>query len=59
MAIATVINYGQVLGILLLGVLLVGGFIKAKEEEAIMSKYFPEDYPEYKHKVHAIIPFLI
>jgi protein-S-isoprenylcysteine O-methyltransferase Ste14 len=32
---------------------------KAREEERIMSKHFPDAYAEYKLRVRAIIPFVL
>lgn len=37
---------------------LVSFWVKWSQEEALMIKHFPNDYPAYKARVKAIIPFL-
>jgi len=45
----------------LLGLLAVGiGFwIKLKQEERLMMRHFPDDYPAYRQQVKALVPFVI
>jgi protein-S-isoprenylcysteine O-methyltransferase Ste14 len=57
MALGTAINYGRVVGFALLLGLCGALWWKVREEERIMSRHFPEDYPRYKERVRAIIPF--
>jgi protein-S-isoprenylcysteine O-methyltransferase Ste14 len=59
MALGTALNYGRVLGFVLLCALCAAFWWKAREEERIMSRHFPDAYPEYRARVHAIIPFLL
>jgi protein-S-isoprenylcysteine O-methyltransferase Ste14 len=59
MGLGTAINYGRVIGFVLL-VSLCGAFWwKALQEERIMSSHFPDAYAEYKKRVRAIIPFVL
>jgi protein-S-isoprenylcysteine O-methyltransferase Ste14 len=46
---------GAVLGFL---ILLVTFWLKLKQEEALMEQHFPKDYPEYKRRVKALIPYV-
>ena len=59
MALGTAINYGRAIGFVLLVALCGGLWWKARQEERIMSRHFPDAYPEYKTRVHAIIPFVL
>jgi protein-S-isoprenylcysteine O-methyltransferase Ste14 len=44
------------LGFLILG---VGLWIKLKQEEALLLRHFPHEYPAYQKQVKALIPFVI
>jgi protein-S-isoprenylcysteine O-methyltransferase Ste14 len=59
MAVGTATNYGQAIGFAL--VVSVGGAFwwKARQEERIMSRHFPDAYADYTSRVPAIIPFLL
>ena len=59
MALGTAINYGRTIGFALLLSLCGGLWWKARQEERIMSRHFPEAYAEYKMRVRAIIPFVL
>jgi protein-S-isoprenylcysteine O-methyltransferase Ste14 len=59
MALGTAINYGRALGFALLIALCGGLWWKARQEERVMSRHFPDAYAEYKTRVHAIIPFVL
>ncbi len=59
MVLATVIHYGQVSGFVALGLLSIGAWLKARQEERLMSDHFPDAYANYKQRVHALIPFLL
>ena len=39
--------------------LFLGFWIKLLQEEALMTRQFPEEYPRYKARVRALVPFLI
>jgi protein-S-isoprenylcysteine O-methyltransferase Ste14 len=49
-------NLHSYLGFLLI---CVGCWIKLKQEESLLLRHFPGDYPSYQHRVKALIPFLI
>jgi protein-S-isoprenylcysteine O-methyltransferase Ste14 len=36
-----------------------GFWIKLKQEEKLMLRHFPEDYPAYRKQVKALVPFVI
>ena len=39
---------------------LCGGFwFKLKQEESLLLRHFPDDYPSYRTRVKALVPFLI
>ena len=37
----------------------VGFWIKLKQEEKLMLRHFPDDYPSYRKQVKALVPFVI
>jgi protein-S-isoprenylcysteine O-methyltransferase Ste14 len=59
MALGTAINYGRTIGFGLLVALCGGLWWKARQEERMMSRHFPDAYAEYKTRVRAIIPFVL
>jgi protein-S-isoprenylcysteine O-methyltransferase Ste14 len=59
MGLGTAINYGRATGFGLLVSLGAGLLWKARQEERIMSRHFPDAYAEYKTRVRAIIPFVL
>jgi protein-S-isoprenylcysteine O-methyltransferase Ste14 len=59
MALGTAINYGQVFGFDLFAGLCGGLWWKIRQEEAIMTKHFPDAYADYKQRVAAIVPFVL
>jgi protein-S-isoprenylcysteine O-methyltransferase Ste14 len=59
MALGTAINTGRLrcwLGIVVVG---IGFWIKLKQEERLMLRHFPNEYPAYQRQVKALVPFLI
>jgi protein-S-isoprenylcysteine O-methyltransferase Ste14 len=59
MALGTAINYGRAVGLALFVAVCGALWWKARQEEQVMSSHFPDAYPEYKTRVHAIIPFVL
>ncbi len=59
MALGTAINYGRAIGFVLFAGICGALWWKAREEERIMSRHFPDAYAEYKARVPAIIPFVL
>lgn len=37
----------------------VGFWIKLKQEESVMLQHFPNEYPDYRRQVKALVPFVI
>jgi protein-S-isoprenylcysteine O-methyltransferase Ste14 len=47
------------MGIFTLFLALLGFlWFKARQEEKLLTKHFPEDYPAYKKRVKALIPYV-
>lgn len=59
MTLGTVINYGRPLGLALLFSICASLWWKARQEERVMSRHFPDAYAAYKMRVHAIVPFVL
>lgn len=59
MGLGTAIVYGRVIGFVVFAALCGALWWKARQEESVMSKHFPDAYAEYKTRVHAIVPFLL
>jgi protein-S-isoprenylcysteine O-methyltransferase Ste14 len=59
MALGTAINYGRTIGVAVLFAFCATIWWKARQEERIMSRHFPDAYAAYKMRVHAIIPFVL
>jgi protein-S-isoprenylcysteine O-methyltransferase Ste14 len=59
MALGTAINYGRAIGFGLLVSLCGALWWKARQEERIMGRHFPDAYAKYKTHVRAIIPFVL
>jgi protein-S-isoprenylcysteine O-methyltransferase Ste14 len=59
MALGTAIDYGRAFGFVLCLALCGSLWWKARQEERIMSKHFPDAYAEYKTRVRAIVPFVL
>lgn len=49
-------NAGAYLGVLFF---FCGIWLKLRQEEALMARHFPEEYPAYKKRVKALIPFVL
>jgi protein-S-isoprenylcysteine O-methyltransferase Ste14 len=58
MGVASALQYGEPFGFLEL-VVIIGLFIyKIHLEEKLMTENFPDQYPQYRQRVKAIIPFI-
>ncbi len=51
--------YGDIGWFLLFIIVTVMLWFKSKQEEALMTKHFPNVYPQYKARTKALIPFLL
>ena len=52
--------YKGTMGIFILFLALLGFFwFKARQEEKLLTKHFPKEYPAYKKQVKALIPYVL
>jgi protein-S-isoprenylcysteine O-methyltransferase len=56
---ATAFISGHVGGIIAIVIVFVSFWIKLSDEEAVMLKQFPDQYPNYQKRVKRIIPFVL
>lgn len=59
MSVGTIITFETVASILLFIYLTVFFLFKIMKEEQLMLQSFPKEYPTYKNKVKALIPFIV
>jgi|SRR6266851_5453486 len=60
MVLGTVMLWGRTVGLMLLGVDIAGVWVKARREERLLTKHFPEAYRRYRARVKAaLIPFVV
>ncbi len=55
----TAIAIGQLRGAISLLSITIGFWIKLNQEERLLVRHFPDDYPAYQREVKALVPFLI
>jgi protein-S-isoprenylcysteine O-methyltransferase Ste14 len=41
------------------GILLIGLWFKLRAEEQLLTRHFPQEYPRYRQRVRALIPFVL
>jgi len=59
MCLGSAIEIGRLLCFLSLVVVGIGFWIKLKQEERLMLRHFPDEYPNYQRRVKALVPFVI
>jgi protein-S-isoprenylcysteine O-methyltransferase Ste14 len=59
MLLGTAIAFGQVETTFIFAAVLVIFIFKMRTEEQLMTEAFPDDYPAYRRRVKAIIPFVV
>ncbi len=59
MGIGTQLMYAEPYGFLLFVVAVVVFSVKIRDEERLMTETFPDQYPQYRRRVKAVIPFLL
>jgi protein-S-isoprenylcysteine O-methyltransferase Ste14 len=59
MCLGTAIELGRVRGWLALPLMTAAFWIKLKQEERLLLRHFPHDYPAYQKEVKALVPFAI
>ncbi|SPE51630.1 Isoprenylcysteine carboxyl methyltransferase [Verrucomicrobia bacterium] len=59
MALGTAFDFGQFRCWLALPLMTTAFWIKFKQEEKLLLRHFPQEYPLYKRQVKALVPFVI
>lgn len=59
LGLGTAIGSGRLVAFLGVASFIVGFWIKLSQEERLLFRGFPEEYPAYKARVKALIPFVI
>jgi len=59
MCLGTALDIGTLRGLLALVVMAIGFWIKLKQEERLLLRHFPDQYPAYCREVKALVPFII
>ena len=59
MCFGTAIEIGRVRGWLALPLMAIAFWIKLKQEERLLLRHFPNEYPVYQKQVKALVPFVI
>ncbi len=59
MCLGTAIANGQLHCCLAIAVVTVGFWIKLSQEERLLLRHFPDDYPTYQKQVKALVPFIL
>jgi protein-S-isoprenylcysteine O-methyltransferase Ste14 len=59
MVLGSAIEYGRMLGVVILVVFIAGFCLKALQEESILTKRYGNAYQEYKAKTKAFIPYIV
>ena len=59
MWIGTAIEIGQLRGWVAVALVTIGFWIKLSQEERLMLRHFPEEYPRYQKEVKALVPWII
>lgn len=59
MCLGTALDIGQLRGWLALPLMAAAFWIKLKQEERLMLRHFPNEYPAYQKQVKALVPFVI
>lgn len=58
MVLGAAIFYGRAIVFVALAISFIASLLRAREEEKLLTRHFPEEYPNYKARVKAFIPFL-
>ncbi len=59
MSLGAAIEIGRLHRWLALPLMMAALWIKLKQEEALMLRHFPDEYPAYQKQVNALVPFVI
>jgi protein-S-isoprenylcysteine O-methyltransferase Ste14 len=58
MVLGVAIFYGRAIGFVAFTISFIASWFRARQEEKLLTKHFPEEYPNYKKRVKAFIPFV-
>lgn len=58
MGVGTAIACGRIAGFVGCLLFFFGFWIKLAQEEELLTRHFPEEYPAYKRRVKALVPFV-
>jgi protein-S-isoprenylcysteine O-methyltransferase Ste14 len=59
MVLGVIIIFDRALGLFIFVACFLSLWVKAHQEEKLLTKHFPQAYPEYKARVKALIPFVL
>ena len=59
LGLGTAVHYATLGGFVLLALCCIGFALKMRQEELLMIEHFPEQYPRYRARVKAIVPFVL
>ena len=59
MALGTTLNFGRVRCWLALPLMAAAFWFKLKQEEKLLLRHFPQEYPIYKNQVKALVPYVV
>jgi protein-S-isoprenylcysteine O-methyltransferase Ste14 len=59
MCLGSAIEIGRLRCLLSLALVGIGFWIKLKQEERLLLRHFPDEYPHYQKRVKALVPFVI
>ncbi len=58
MFLGTALMFDRIGGFVVITIIVIGFWYKARQEEKLLTRHFAEAYPEYRARVKALIPFL-
>ena len=58
MGLGTAIASGLLVAFVGLLLFFIGFWIKLKQEESLLLSHFPDEYPAYRTRVKALVPFV-
>ena len=59
MGLGTAIGSGRLVAFAGLALFFVGFWIKLRQEEKLLMRSFPEEYPAYRARIRALVPYVL
>ncbi len=59
MMLGTALYYAEWLGFVLFAAGVVAFYFKSRQEEQLMTRHFPDEYPAYRRRTKALVPFVL